>query len=180
MDEIRKRKNELLSSSGCSVPSGGNNGMPVDRLAELQRDGLEQSLRLMNASLAKTQDVLDRLSNVLASSDLQDPDLIEAVAKFIESTHQMMIDHIELFKTKMAFLHDFDMENLKQQHRIEMEVLKNHLKKDIMSAKNTIDAESQDGQETEADTDSVAWSQDAVMRLMQGVDERGISVKHDK
>jgi hypothetical protein len=49
-----------------------------------------------------------------------------------------------------------------------------------MSAKNTIDAESQDGQETEADTDSVAWSQDAVMRLMQGVDERGISVKHDK
>jgi len=82
---------------------------------------------LLNRAVA----VLDTCKEDIERSSLLDAELVSAYAKLISSTREIISDNILIFRDRQKHIEKLELENLKQDHRKEILLMKDDIAKSI-------------------------------------------------
>lgn len=100
--------------------------------ADMSLTVFENALETMTTLATKGELILNKLYDAIISTDIVDPDIIEASAKIIEGIRITISDIINFNTQKMQLDHTYrlsiDLENLKHQHNMDRERYKSELR----------------------------------------------------
>ena len=82
---------------------------------------------LINRAVA----VLDTCKEDIERSSLLDAELVSAYAKLISSTREIISDNIAIFRDRQKHIEKIELENLKQEHKKEILLMKDDLDKSV-------------------------------------------------
>ena len=82
---------------------------------------------LINRAVA----VLDTCKEDIERSSLLDAELVSAYAKLISSTREIISDNIAIFRDRQKHIEKIELENLKQDHKKEILLMKDNLDKSV-------------------------------------------------
>lgn len=126
-EEINSQEAELKQ-----VVSDHNNKLVSYGQTDLSLKTFETALDSMTTLVAKGEMILNKLYDAITSTDIVDPDIIEASAKIIEGIRITISDIINFNTQKMQMDHTYrmniDLENMKHQHNMERERYKSELR----------------------------------------------------
>ena len=126
-EEINSQESELKQ-----VVVGHNNKLVSYEQTDLSLKTFETALDSMTTLVAKGEMILNKLYDAITSTDIVDPDIIEASAKIIEGIRITISDIINFNTQKMQMDHmyrmNIDLENMKHQHNMERERYKSELR----------------------------------------------------
>ena len=132
-------------AAGTAVKEAVSLGEAGIRNAQLAVATFEEALGTVTSLTETGISITQKLYAVITSTDMVDPDVIEATAKIIEGVRVSVADIIAYNTQKLQLEHQYrlamDSEVLKQKHRMELECLKSKLRIKEMHEKDKIKAQ---------------------------------------
>lgn len=130
--ETKKEEINNQEAALKQVVADHNNKLVSYGQTDLSLKTFETALDSMTTLVAKGEMILNKLYDAITSTDIVDPDIIEASAKIIEGIRITISDIINFNTQKMQMDHiyrmNIDLENMKHQHNMERERYKSELR----------------------------------------------------
>jgi hypothetical protein len=122
-EQVRKNADEI----DTQIQEYKENGVQGVNFTNIQT-----SLKEIRELIDISKDTIRHVYEQIVSSELCDPDAVQALGKILEATHLTVSEYINLYKDRLAFYdkvkfeqikHSHDMEKIKYKHELDMKKL---------------------------------------------------------
>lgn len=134
---IDEAKNQVQNSSG--IDSNGSASVRIDNLVNV-----ENAFKSIEDLVDTTKQMIANVYGIISSCDVLDSETVAASASLIGETRQLIAEYTSLYKQRIKFFDNVKMEQLKQEHRLELLERKHQLDMEKWNNQHSTPAEAED------------------------------------
>lgn len=172
MDDQLNHQIEVIDQGKLQIQSMDENGSASVRIDTMVN--VENAFKSIEDLVDTTKQMIANVYGIISSCDVLDSETVSAAASLIGETRQLIGEYTSLYKQRVKFFDQVKMEQLKQQHKLELLERKYQLdaEKDERKMKNQsipADANVVDGQEIPSGMVQVGT--DEMLKWMKELDD---------
>ena len=133
---IDNAKNQIQTSN---KDANGSASVRIDNLVNV-----ENAFKSIEDLVDSTKQMIGTVYGIISSCDVLDSETVSAAASLIGETRQLIAEYTSLYKQRIKFFDSVKMEQLKQQHKIELLERKYQLDEEKYNRINSTPAEAED------------------------------------
>ena len=154
LDNIDEQVRENTDKIDTQIQEYKENGVQCVNVADIQ-SSLKEIRDLINIS----KDTIRHTYEQIVSTELVDPEALQALSKLLEATHLTVAEYINLYKDRLAFYDKIRLEQIKHSHDIEKIKYKHELDMKKLESKQV-------SQNIDMSGSSSAYSQEDIIKSL--------------
>ena len=120
IDEKFQENMEVINTAQTQIQASGQDG---NGSASVRIDNLinvENAFKSIEDLVDTTKTMISNVYGIISSCDVLDSETVAAAASLIGETRQLIAEYTSLYKQRIKFFDNVKMEQLKQEHRLEL------------------------------------------------------------
>ena len=118
MDDQLNHQIEVIDQGKLQIQSMDENGSASQRIDTMVN--VENAFKSIEDLVDTTKQMIANVYGIISSCDVLDSETVSAAASLIGETRQLIGEYTSLYKQRVKFFDQVKMEQLKQQHKIEL------------------------------------------------------------
>ena len=118
MDDQLNHQIEVIDQGKLQIQSMDENGSASKRIDTMVN--VENAFKSIEDLVDTTKQMIANVYGIISSCDVLDSETVSAAASLIGETRQLIGEYTSLYKQRVKFFDQVKMEQLKQQHKIEL------------------------------------------------------------